>query len=142
MKIGIMYRLMHRYLPKAITFDPTIGFPSSIPFQKQGVRIFPEEIFPGISKFHTFLQIEGGRDFYYFLLSAWFLYRFLSLPNTKTHTQKTQKTHQILLILLSSPTTQGIFLIPNLHFLGSTLWIWGLGVQMQLFQLSSTSLTF
>ena len=30
-------------------------------------------------------------------------------------------------ILLSLPKTQGIVLIYNLPFLGSTLWIWGLG---------------
>ena len=28
-------------LPRAITFDPTVGFSSSLPFQKQEVKIFP-----------------------------------------------------------------------------------------------------
>ena len=46
-----------------------------------------------------------------------------------SQTQKTpKKTHQSFFILLSSPKIQGIVFIPNLLFLGSTLWIWGLGV--------------
>ena len=65
---------------------------------------------------------------------------FFSLPNAKKKTP--QKTHQSLLILPSSPRTLGIALAPNLLFLGSTLGIQGLGVWMQLFQLSSTPLTF
>ena len=40
-----------------------------------------------------------------------------SLFQTPKNTRNTQKTHQSLLILLSSPTTQGIVLIPNLPFL-------------------------
>ena len=54
------------------------------------------------------------------------LYVF-SLFQTHTHTQKAQKTYQSLLILSSSPRTQGIAFAPNLLFLGSTLGIWGLG---------------
>ena len=51
-------------------------------------------------------------------------------PLYPTHfsTKNTQNIHQTFLILLSSPKTQGIVLIPNLLLLGSTLWIWGLGV--------------
>ena len=55
--------------------------------------------------------------------------RFSSLPNIK-NTQMHKKKHQSLLIPLSSPKTQDIVLIPNLFLLGSTSWIWGLGVWM------------
>jgi len=55
---------------------------------------------------------------------------FLSLQNTKKYPKRLQKTHQSLLVLLSSPRTQGIAFLPILPFLGSTLWIWGLGVWM------------
>ena len=51
-----------------------------------------------------------------------------SLSNTKN----TRKAHQSFLILLSSPKTQSIVLILNLLLLGSTSWIWGLGVWMYL----------
>ena len=55
---------------------------------------------------------------------------FFPLRNTKKPTQNAQKTQQSLLILLSSPTKQGIVLIPNLPFLGSTLWILHFGVDV------------
>ena len=60
---------------------------------------------------------------------------FCSLPGYSLHIFplfQTQKTHQSLLILPSSPKILGIVLIPNLLFLGSTSWIWDLGVWMQL----------
>ena len=41
MKTGITHRLMHHKLPRSITFDPTVGFSRSIPFQKQEFKIFP-----------------------------------------------------------------------------------------------------
>ena len=55
---------------------------------------------------------------------------FFSLPNAKKHPKTIQKTRQSLLILPFSPRTQGIAFALNLPFLGSTLWIWGLGVWM------------
>ena len=155
---------MHYKLPRAITFDPTIGFWKSIPFSEtrnqdlyRGVQIDP---FLGLlrpwpskgcllekrtgainSPRHLFRPIMT--TFSWILLLAQLLYSFFSLFQTPKNTQKnTQKTHQSFLIFLSSPKTQGIVLIPNLLFLGSTLWIWGLGVWMQFFQLSSTPLTF
>ena len=63
------------------------------------------------------------------LCPTWTIYEcFSSLPNTKKDPKKKKKSHQSLSILLSSPKTRGIVLIPNLLLLGSTLWIWGLGV--------------
>ena len=44
--------------------------------------------------------------------------------------KKKKKKNQSSLILTSPPRTQGIVFEPNLHFLGSTSWIWGLGVWM------------
>ena len=61
---------------------------------------------------------------------------------TTTKSQKHSKKKTRLLILPSSPRTQGIAFAPNLLFLDSMLGIWGLGVWMQLFQQSSTLLTF
>ena len=58
---------------------------------------------------------------------------FCSLPGYSLHIFplfQTQKTHQSLLILPSLPKILGIVLIPNLLFLGSTSWIWDLGVWM------------
>ena len=53
------------------------------------------------------------------------------LIQTPKKTQKhSTKTHQSLLILPSSLRTQGIAFALNLLFLGSTSWIWGLGVWM------------
>ena len=63
-----------------------------------------------------------------FTLCLVFLHVFLSSKH-----KKHPKTHQNFLIILSSPKTQGIILIPNLLFLGSTLGIWDLGVWMKLF---------
>ena len=40
MKIGLKYRSMHCQLSGAITFNPTVEFSSSIPFQKLEVKIF------------------------------------------------------------------------------------------------------
>ena len=37
-KIGMTHRSMHHSLPRAITFDPIIGFSRPIPFQKQEVK--------------------------------------------------------------------------------------------------------
>ena len=137
------HQSMHCKLPKAITFDPTVGFSRSIPFHKQEVKIFL-----GVSGSTLFLAFQGrclkkhvgainsprhpidqeDHIFSEVCPLPSFSTRF-SLPNTKN----TQNTHQSFLILLSSPKTQGIVLIPNLHFLGSTLWFWGLGVWIWLF---------
>ena len=137
------HRSMHHKLPRAITFDPIVGFSRFIPFQKQEVKIFP-----GVSGSTLFLAFQGRRlkmhveainsprhpinqeDHIFSEVCPLpnFSTRF-SLPNTKN----TQDTHQSFLILLSSPKTQGIVLIPNLPFLGSTLWFWGLGVWIWLF---------
>ena len=60
------------------------------------------------------------------LLSAWTNFElFFFLPNTHTYTKHIKGTW-----FFSSPKIQGIVLIPNLHFLGSTPWIWGLEVWM------------
>ena len=76
---------------------------------------------------------QKEEELFWVLLSAWtFFAHFSSLPNIFTH-KNTQKTHSSLLILHSSPKIQGIVLTPNLLLLGSTLWIWGLGVWKQLF---------
>ena len=65
----------------------------------------------------------------HFLLSFALCLVFLHDFSPSKH-KNTQKTHQSFLILLSSPKTKGIVFISNLLFLGSTLWIWGLGVWM------------
>ena len=61
-----------------------------------------------------------------FCLAAFYVFFFLSPKHQKT----LQKTHQSLLILPFSPRTEGMAFALNLPFLGSTLWIWGLGVWM------------
>ena len=101
------HRSMHHKLPRAITFYPTIGFSRSISFQKQEVKIF--------------LKVSGSIHFGAFQGQQ--TYKGCRLENT-------QNTHQSFLILLSSPKIQGIVLIPNLPFLSSTFWIWGLEVWM------------
>ena len=91
------------------------------------------------------LQTKGGSHFFFFLsfiLYLVFLHIFLPSKHQNTHKNhkkkiKIKKAHQRFLILLSSPKTQGIILIPNLLFLGSTLRIWGLGVWMKLFSYHS-----
>ena len=85
---------------------------------------------------------QGTHIFLKFALYLVPLYFFPLFQTPKKSPKTLQKTHQSLLILPSSPRTQGIAFAPNLLFLGSTLGIWGLGVWMQLFQLSSTPLSF
>ena len=70
-----------------------------------------------------------------FLLFAWyFSTRFSLFQTQKTHkkTPKKKNTSKLLNSSLFTKKTQCIVLIPNLLFLGSTLWIWGLGVWMYL----------
>ena len=78
---------------------------------------------------------RGSNFFEFFSLLGFYtcFSPFQTQKKEKKNTQKHPKTYQSFLILLSSPKTQGIILIPNLLFLGSTLWIWGLRVWMQLF---------
>ena len=70
--------------------------------------------------------LDPGDHFFFFFLFCTlpgFLHVFLLFHTQKTQKKKkkkTQKTHQTFLILLSSQKTQGIVLIPNLLFLGST----------------------
>ena len=107
MKTGITHRLMHHKLPRAITFDPTVGFSRSIPFQKQEVKIFPRVSRSTQRKFQgppprNFCRgykkpkhpsDRRGDHFFWVLLSTWFFYTFFPLPNKK-NTHKTQeKTH-------------------------------------------------
>ena len=82
---------------------------------------------------------QKGEEIFFFFLIFSFLpgfsthFSLFQTPKKKkkhTHTQNTRKTHQSLLILHSSLATQGIVLIPNLPFFGSTFRIWGLGVWM------------
>ena len=144
------YRSMHQWLPRAITFDPIFGYSGSIPFRKQEDKIFLE-----VSRsiqFQAFWSQQPNKSrclkvrvvvinslkhpsdrrettFSNFCsLACIFLHFSLSSKHTQKKKKKPQKTHPSFLILLSSPKTQGIVLISNLSFLGSTVWIWGLGV--------------
>ena len=132
---------MHRKLPRAITFDLIVGFSSSIPFQKQEVKIFPKVSRSTQSMaFWRWRPLKGCRlenragaikspkhpsnqkkklslgsalcrnIFYIFFLSS----------KHKKHIKSSW--------FFSSPKIHGIILIPNLLLLGSTSWIWNLGV--------------
>ena len=135
-----MHRSTHHKLQRAITFDPTEGFLGSTSFQNHEAKIFPKvgllrpaalaaasKFSPGAINSPNHALDRGDHIILDFAL--WldaFCTFFLSSKNKKTH----NNTHQSFLILLSSPKTQGIVHISNLPFLGSTLWIWVLGVWM------------
>jgi len=140
------HRSTHYKLQKAITFDPTVGFSGSTLFQNQEAKIFPEvprsTLFEGLwraaaSKFtpgaiNSPTHAPDQREIFLIFCSLpTFFTRFFLSSKHQIQTKKEHpKTHQNFLILLSSPKTQGIILMPNLAFLGSTLCIWGLGVWM------------
>ena len=67
---------------------------------------------------HIFLKFS-------FCLATLYVFSLSQTPKKSKTLEK--KTHQSLLILPFSPRTQGIAFALNLPFLGSTLWIWGLG---------------
>ena len=134
MKTGMTHQSIHHKLPRAITFDPTVGFSRSIHFQTQEVKNFsgvsgsiqgpspPQKNSPRAINSHRHPTERENTLFFFFfvirLLSS-LSTRFFSLPNNKKH----QNTHQSFLILFSSQKIQGIVLIPNLPFLGSAPWI-------------------
>ena len=100
----------------------------------------PQTLCRGYKKPQAAFKQRGITFFLSFNLCLVFLHVFLSSKHQKEH-KKHPKTHQNFLIILSSPKTQGIILIPNLLFLGSTLRIWGLGVWMKLFSFHPHPLT-
>ena len=74
---------------------------------------------------------DQKKDFWEVSLgSALCLDDFHSLFLSSKQKKLKKKTHQSLLILASSPKIQGSVLVYNLFFLGSTPWIWSLGVWM------------
>ena len=121
--MGITHRSMHRKLPRAITFDPTIGFSRSIPFQKQEVKIFS-----GVSGSTLFLAFQGRRlkthfrainsprhptdqedhIFFWILPSAQLLYTFLSFKHQK-HTSKLPNSSLLTKNRRYCPYTQSSF---------------------------------
>ena len=126
--------LMHHKLPRDITFDPIVGLFSSIPFQKLKIKTYPKaatSIFTPKAINRPRHAPDGGGHIFSenFPSSQPLSTFFLSSKHQKT----LKKIHQNLLILLSSPRTHGIAFLPILPFLGSTLWIWGLGVWIQIF---------
>ena len=136
---------MYNYLSRAITFNQLLNFQDPYLFRNRKSKSFqgcqdqpnpwrfgggdegppPRKVCRGYKRPHTPFRQKKKRGL------PW----FCSLPKRLLHVFplfQTQKTCQSFLILLSSPKTQGIVLIPNLLLLGSTSQILGLRVWMQL----------
>ena len=124
-KIHTFSEIGSQYLSKGVKINPIRGSLKLVALEGP----LPQNSRRGNKKPQAPFRPEGDHFLLIFSLCLVFLHDFPSFQTQKPH-KKTQKTHESFLILLSSPKTQGIFLIPNLLFLGSTLWIWDLGVWM------------
>ena len=112
-------------LSKGVKINPIGGLLKVVALQGP----LPRNLWRGYKKPQAPFRLGGDHFLLGFTLCLFFLHVLPSSKYKKSH-KKHPKTLQSFLILLFSPKTQGIVLIPILLFLGSTLWIWGLRVWM------------
>ena len=107
MKTGMTHQSIHHKLPRAITFDPIVGFSRSIHFQTQEVKNFsgvsrsiqgpspPQKNSPRAINSPRHPTERENTLFFFFFSEIHLLpslsTRFFSLPNNKKHQKHTSK---------------------------------------------------
>ena len=130
MKTGMTHQSIHHKLPRAITFDPIVGFSRSIHFQTQEVKNFsgvsrsiqgpspPQKNSPrAINSPRHPTERENtlffSFSFFFFFLKFVFYPASLHVFSLFQTTKNTKNTHQSFLILFSSPKYKVLFLYPT-----------------------------